>query len=92
MGWNSVVTSNKTITTEDVQKVVESLPKEFGMKQEKQSWGWPCYGDIMKPSGNRLTIGGSCSMSGTKAEEFTEAVTNKLKDIGHEATASKVTF
>lgn len=94
MGWHVTVTSGKTIPVEDVQKVIDELPEEFGMKKtmEKQSWGWPCYGDVMKPSGNKISLGGACSMSGDKAEEFTAAISNGLKNLGHDVELSPLKY
>lgn len=86
MGWSSTLISNKPITEEILQDVIDKLPPTLGCKQfpGKQNWGWPCYADVSIPSGNQVTVSGSYSMSSENSEMFVKLITKGLEERGYE--------
>lgn len=85
MAWNSLVISDRQITEDQIQTIVDGLPKELlgTHGTEKLPWGWDCYCAIKIPRGNLVTIEGSYACDRKLAAEFITKVTNQLGDLGH---------
>lgn len=87
MGWSASLKSNKEITFNEVDNIVNHLPKYLlfcGFKPYLNVWGWNAATDISKPKDNKLDIGGSYGISGDKAEIMANYLKEKLEDNGHE--------
>lgn len=87
MGWSANLTSNKGITFEEVDDIVNQLPEFlllFGHRVSLNEWGWSAATDISKPKNNELIISGSYRISGDKAETMVNYLKEKLEDKGHE--------
>ena len=84
MGWSVDYRSDKVITQEDIQGIVDNLPEEYlGMGFPKQQWGWLTAVGIHNPIGNEISIGGSYGISGDIAERFANYFNRQLKKRGH---------
>lgn len=87
MGWSITLNSNKEISEEEVDRIVEQLPGEFllggFMEPSKQDWGWSTAIDISNPRGAILNLSGSYSMSGNIAEPMASYIKEKLEENGH---------
>lgn len=91
MGWNLTLTSNKTITFEEVSEIVNGLPDYlgfFGYKPNLNEWGWSAATDISKPNGKELSISGSYSISGEKARPMMKYLKSHLENNGHKIIVS----
>ena len=90
MGWSGTLTSNKEITFDEVEKIVNGLPTdlvfEFVLEDGKppfQGWGWVAATDIYSPAENTLSIGGCYGISGNMAETMANHLKEKLEENGH---------
>lgn len=86
MGWSVNLKSNKEITFQEVENIVNQLPKHlllFGFHPHLNEWGWNAATDISKPTGKELDISGSYGISGEKAETMAKYLKEKLEDNGH---------
>lgn len=86
MGWGATLKSNKEITFNEVDIIVNHLPDYllfFGSKPRLNEWGWSTATDISKPKDNELDISGSYSISGDIAETMANYLKEKLEDNGH---------
>lgn len=87
MGWSASLKSNKEITFNEVENIVNQLPDHllfFGFKPNLNEWGWNAATDISKPKDNELDISGSYGISGDKAEIMANYLKEKLENNGHE--------
>lgn len=87
MGWSASLKSNKEITFNEVNDIVNQLPEHlsfFGFQPHLNEWGWNAATDISKRIGKELSISGSYGISGGKAETMAEYLKEKLEDNGHE--------
>lgn len=90
MGWSGTLISNKEITFDEVEKIVNELPPhlvfDFVLEDGKppfQGWGWSAVTDINSPDENTLSIGGSYGISGDMAETMANHLKEKLEENGH---------
>lgn len=87
MGWSASLKSNKEITFNEVENIVNQLPKYLllcGFQPHLNEWGWNAATDILKPEYNEIGISGSYGISGEKAKVMAEYLKEKLEDNGHE--------
>lgn len=87
MGWLINIKSDREISEEEIDAIVDELPHEllgqFG--PSKQRWGWSLAVDA-RIGGNALTLSGSYAMSGRMAEPAADAFASRLKRLGHSVT------
>ncbi len=89
MGWSATIISDKEITITEVEKIVKELPQNLvsGILRQDivpfNGWGWRAATDIILPRGNKLTISGSYTISGDKAEPMADFLKSKLEEYGH---------
>lgn len=91
MGWTSTIISSNNITEEQIQKVINNMPKEFLGESGvncKHEWGWNCYCDIRNPKGNTVNIEGPFTADPHKANRFISTFTENLSDLGHTQIAA----
>lgn len=91
MGWNLTLTSDKEITFEEVNEIVNGLPDYlgfFGYKPTLNEWGWSAATDISKPTGNELGISGSYGISADKARPMMKYLKSQLESNGHKIIVS----
>lgn len=88
MGWRADLVSQRTISEQEVNSIIESLPEQYhlppyyGLKV-RQSWGWSARCDVFAPVANRISISGAYGISGDIAEEFVKYFMSELKKYGH---------
>lgn len=86
MGWSASLISDKEITFNEVENIVNRLPEHLlfcGFQPHLNEWGWNAATDISKPTGKELDISGSYGISGQKAETMAKYLKEKLEDNGH---------
>lgn len=87
MGWSASLKSNKEITFNKVDNIVNHLPEHLlfcEFKPNLNEWGWNTATDISKPKDNKLDISGSYAISGDKAEIMANYLKEKLEENGQE--------
>ena len=86
MGWSITFKSDKEITKEEIQEIVDAFPNEYlgwAGKNNKQSWGWIMAVDVSLLEGNKISISGSYGMSGQIAARFAKILKTELVKNGH---------
>lgn len=82
-----MISKKRNFDIKDIRQIVNNLPSELKgvyTKINEQEWGWPCYCDISKPIGNKITISGSYEISGATAEDFCRYFQFELDKYGYD--------
>ena len=96
MGWKVTITCDEEIWVEELEQIVEDMPKEFrGFIPEKQHMrqqsGFPAYATIGIPEGNSVDITGSYLMTVMeKSARFVVYLMNELSLLNHKNVSCKV--
>ena len=96
MGWKVKISCDEEIWVEELEQIVEDLPKEFrGFIPEKQHMkqesGFPAYATICIPEGNSVEITGSYLMTVMeKSARFVVYLMKELELLHHTNVTCKV--
>jgi hypothetical protein len=82
MGWSTIITSDRTIPQETIDRIASRLPGHLAGPRIKIAWGWHCAADIHNPVFNELRISGAW-WSADKGPSFTHHVLEQLAQEGH---------
>jgi len=91
MGWSIRIKTDKPMTEDVVESVINKLPASMRCGGGKQVWGWSLVVDVSLDKANELRLSGSFGMSGAIAEGVAEAFARRLEKRRFKVNVGKLT-
>jgi len=82
MGWNISIKTEKDVSENVIEEVIEDLPETMNLGFGKQKWGWSLSVDLRLISPREIFLSGSYGASGNISETFAEAFARRLEKRG----------